>query len=58
MGVPDETGEIWTSAFLMASLASTALQLAFANEQRRESLLHAFRHLLRSQFMDSGHVAS
>lgn len=56
LGVKDANNEIWTSSFLMASLASTALQLAFSNDERREMLLEAFRQLLKAQFQVSNFI--
>ncbi len=50
LGVADANGKIWLDSFLMASLSSAALQLAFANDDKREDLLEAFRQLLRGQF--------
>lgn len=49
IGVKGDHSQVWTSIYLMASLSSSTLQLAFNDEARCESILAEFRRMIRAQ---------
>ena len=51
LGVSNLDNRVWLNSFMVASLSSSALQLAFSEHDIRDDLLDEFRKLLRSQFL-------
>ena len=49
IGIQVENKNLWTSLYLMASLSSSALQLAFNDEARCKDILAEFRRMIRAQ---------
>lgn len=54
LGFEGDRDQTWTSVYLMASLSSSALQLAFDDEARCEAILEEFRDLIRVQMVRIG----
>lgn len=54
LGVKQDSERTWNSVYMMASLSSSALQLAFNDEARCEAILAEFRELIRSQMTPFG----